>query len=196
MRRLFILGAVAALGGAAFSSATLSAAATAVQDKQDKGTPNPAASLAGTWRSEPDELKLTSAFDKSVWGPDATAVRSVELTVRPTGEARLVVTRRVTDGRGRTIAASTSIEEADIVIGAATESSAGRREHDVRVVKAVRRYPDDPPASWDLAGLGVKVVTFADGDPNMLEVRLDTPEGRGSFWETLRRTGSGSKRSS
>jgi hypothetical protein len=32
----------------------------------------------------------------------------------------------------------------------------------------------------------VTVSTFAD-DSSRIEVRVDTPEGRGSFWETLRR---------
>jgi len=36
--------------------------------------------------------------------------------------------------------------------------------------------------------LKVELVTFTDGDGNTLEVRFDTPEGRGSFWETLRRS--------
>ena len=34
--------------------------------------------------------------------------------------------------------------------------------------------------------LRVTVSTFSDG-PSRIEVRVDTPEGRGSFWETLRR---------
>jgi hypothetical protein len=32
------------------------------------------------------------------------------------------------------------------------------------------------------------VTTFTD-DPKTLEVRFDFPEGRGSFWEKLRRGG-------
>ena len=38
-----------------------------------------------------------------------------------------------------------------------------------------------------LDGLRVKIVTFQDGDDDSIEIRYDTPEGRGSFWETLRR---------
>jgi hypothetical protein len=143
--------------------------------------------LAGTWRSAPDELKLTSEFDRSVWGPDATSVRTVDLTIQPSGEGTLTVTRKVLDARGRTVAASTSIEEAQIAIGGSEQGTAGRIEHSVKVVKAERRYPDDPDYHWPLDGLGVQVVTFADGDGNTIEVRFDTPEGRGSFWETLTR---------
>ena len=41
--------------------------------------------LVGTWKSAPDEMKLTSDFDKSVWGANATSIRTLELTVRPSG---------------------------------------------------------------------------------------------------------------
>jgi hypothetical protein len=143
--------------------------------------------LAGAWKSAPDEMRLTSAFDESVWGRDAKSVRTVELDLKPSGEGVLKVTRRVVDGRGRTVTASTSIEEARIVIGGARKGVSTRIEHDVKVVSAVRTYPDDPGQKWDLTGLSVQVVTFEDGDRNTLEVRFDTPEGRGSFWETLRR---------
>ena len=37
-------------------------------------------------------------------------------------------------------------------------------------------------------GLRVGVITFND-KPGEIEVRVDFPEGRGSFWETLRRRG-------
>jgi hypothetical protein len=56
----------------------------------------------------------------------------------------------------------------------------------VTVKHAERRYPNDPAGTWTLQGLRVTVSTFAD-DPSRIEVRVDTPEGRGSFWETLRR---------
>jgi hypothetical protein len=96
-------------------------------------------SLAGTWASAPDELKLSSEFDRSVWGPDATSVRTVNLTINPSGEGTLTVTRKVIDGKGRTVAASTSIEEAQITIGGTEQGPAGRIEHAVKVVTAVRR---------------------------------------------------------
>ena len=143
--------------------------------------------LAGTWKSATDEMRLTSAFDESVWGKDARSIRTVELTLKPSGEGTLKVTRSVLDARGRTVAASTSVEEAQIVIGGSRNTISTRIEHDVKVVKAVRSYADDPGHKWDLSGLNVEVVTFQDGDGKALEVRFDTPEGRGSFWETLRK---------
>ena len=148
-------------------------------------TVNP--SLVGTWKSTPDQVKLTTDFDKSVWGPDASSVRTVDLVVRQSGEATLNVTKKVVDARGRTVAASTWIEEVQFTLGPPQDGVANRVEHDTKVASAVRRFPDDPGYKWNLDGLRVKVVTFKDGDGNAIEIRYDTPEGRGSFWETLRR---------
>jgi hypothetical protein len=132
-------------------------------------------------------MKLTSDFDRSVWGPNATSVRTVELTVRPGGEGTLRLTKRVLDGKGRVVPASTWIEETQLKLGGSTPGMATRLEHQVTVLKAVRLFPDDPDYQWPLDGLQVKLVTFQDSDNNTIEVRYDTPEGRGSFWETLRR---------
>jgi hypothetical protein len=142
--------------------------------------------LTGTWRSASDETSLTSAFDESVWGKGAKAIRTVEMVVRAGGDATVAVNRRVVDARGRTVAGSTSIERADVSLGAAKNTSGVRSELAVTVRKAERSYPDDKQATWTIDGLQVSVTTFTD-DPGTLEVRLDFPEGRGSFWEKLRR---------
>ena len=144
------------------------------------------ADLAGRWRSAPEEISLTTEFDESVWGKNAKSVRTVEMSVRSTGEATLTVTRKVVDARGRTVKGSTSIEEAQLVLGSARPTVADRSELEVAVTSAERRYPDDPGSRWPLDGLRVGVATF-DDDPGTLEIRVDTPEGRGSFWEKVRR---------
>ena len=150
------------------------------------GSATGALALGGTWRSEVDETPLSSAYDESIWGKNAKAVRTVQMAVRPTGDATLTVTRKVIDGRGRTVAAATSIEHVDLILGAVERSTDVRSDLAVTVKRAERRYPDDPEGTWALDGLRVSVSTFPD-NPRMLEVRVDTPEGRGSFWETLRR---------
>lgn len=150
--------------------------------------------LVGTWKSAADEMKLTSDFDKSVWGDNASAVRTLDLTVRPSGEGTLRVTKKVVDGKGRVVPASTWIEETQLQLGGASPGVATRIEHETTIVKAVRLFPDDPDYRWPLDGLRVKLVTFQDGDHNSIEVRYDTPEGTGSFWETLRRQGPASRR--
>lgn len=143
--------------------------------------------LTGTWRSAPDEMKLTSDFDKSVWGANATSVRTVELVVKSTTDATLRVEKKVIDAKRRTIPASTWVEEAQLRIGGTTPAVADRVEHEVTVTSAVRLFPDDPDYRFTIDGLRVKLVTFTARDGNSLEVRYDTPEGRGSFWETLTR---------
>jgi hypothetical protein len=150
--------------------------------------------LVGTWRSQADPIRLTTEFERSVWGNDASSLRMTELVVQSSGEATLRVTRKVVDARGQDVPASTTVEEARLVLGPPTPGLATRMEHDVKIVSAERRYPDDPASTWPLDGLGVKVVTFTDGDGNSLEVRFDTPEGRGSFWETLERVGASTAR--
>lgn len=150
--------------------------------------------LVGTWKSAPDALKLTSEFDQSVWGTDASSVRTVVLAVQPSGEGTLTVTKKVVDARGRTVDASTWVEEVRLKLGAPRDGIATRIEHQTSVVSAVRLFPDDPDYRWTLDGLRVQVVTFRDGDRNTMEVRYDTPEGRGSFWETLERDGAAKPR--
>src|SRR5688572_25847790 len=149
--------------------------------------PSASRPLTGTWKSAPDEMKLTSDFDKSVWGPNATSVRTVELVVKSSTDATLRVVKRVIDGKRRTVPAPTWIEEAQLRIGGSTPGVADRIEHEVTVTSAVRLFPDDPDYRFTIDGLRVKLVTFAERDGNSLEVRYDTPEGRGSFWETLTR---------
>jgi hypothetical protein len=143
-------------------------------------------SLMGTWRSTPEDTPLSSAFDESVWGKNAHSIRVVEMTVKPTGDATLTVTHKVVDRNRREIKAATEIEQAEVTIGAPQHMIDVRSDLAVTVKHAERRYPDDPGGTWTLEGLRVTVSTFAD-DPSRIEVRVDTPEGPGSFWETLRR---------
>jgi hypothetical protein len=142
--------------------------------------------LMGTWRSTPEDTPLSSAFDESVWGKNAQAIRVVEMTVKSTGDATLTVTHRVLDRNRREIKAATEIEQAELMIGAPQHTIDVRSDLAVTVKHAERRYPDDPAGTWPLEGLRVTVSTFAD-DPSRIEVRVDTPEGPGSFWETLHR---------
>jgi len=144
--------------------------------------------LVGTWKSAPDEMPLSTAFDESVWGPGAKSVRTVELQIDAMGHGALTVTKKVVDRQGRTVKASMSVERAQLTIGGSHHAVATRVEHEVTVTSAVRTYPDDPTYKWDLAGLHVAIATF-DDDANTVEVRFDPVEGTGAFWQTLRRAG-------
>lgn len=143
--------------------------------------------LTGTWRSTPEETSLSSAFDESVWGKHAKSVRTVEMMVRPAGDATLTITHKVIDAHGRAVKEATSIEHVELTLGDVEHGgNEVRRDYAVTIKHAERRYPDDPTGTWPLDGLKVTVTTLA-AEPAILEVRVDTPEGRGSFWETLHR---------
>jgi hypothetical protein len=144
--------------------------------------------LTGAWRSAPEETPLGSAFDESVWGKHAKSVRTVEMMVRPMGDATLTVTHKIIDAHGRAVKEATSIEHVELSLGDIEHTSnEARADYAVTIKHAERRYPGDPASTWPLDGLKVTVSTLA-GEPASLEVRVDTPEGRGSFWETLRRS--------
>jgi hypothetical protein len=153
-----------------------------------------APSLAGTWKGATERLPLTGDFNEKVWGKNAASVRDVTLTIKPSGDATLVITRKVLDARGRVVAGSSSVEEADVTIGAAKPGFSTRLNHEVTVVKAERRYPDNPNDRWPLDGLRVGVVSFTDG-MNSLEVRFDPKDGQGAFAELLTKSGSTGARS-
>jgi hypothetical protein len=166
----------------------MAAAADASNQSPPKTPPAP---LVGTWRAVPEELPLATEFDESVWGKNAKSVRTVDLAVRAGGDATLTVTRKVVDAKGHTVKGSTSVEEATIRIDTTTPAAprpdTGRTELPVTVTSAERRYPDDPGAKWPIEGLKVMVVRLAE-PPGAIEIRFDTPEGKGSFWETLRKS--------
>ena len=142
--------------------------------------------LSGAWNAEPLEVRLNSDFDVSVWGPNASSVRNVELTIRPSGPSTIKVTRSIVDGRGKTKTASVSVEEATLLLRVSDVVDANRLEPIVEVQSAKRCYPDDPNDCTALQGVKVKLVA-TDLEHDRLYVHFDLPDGRGSFGETLSR---------
>lgn len=151
-----------------------------------RGTNGPSApaSLAGTWRAAPDDVKLTSAFDASVWGAGATKQRLVEMVGQASGTAILTVTRQVRNAKGAVVAGSVTTERAELRVGPIATPNGDRPEYQVEVVKAERRYGGTDTETWPLDGLKVRLVAI---DATTIDVRFDTPEGTGSFWETLKK---------
>jgi hypothetical protein len=194
MRKQLMTAAAVLLISAAAAPAQTARSTPRPDDETSRQKASFTPALVGAWKSVPDQMKLTSDFDKSVWGADTSSVRTVDLTVQPSGDATLRITKKVVDARGRTVPASTWIEEANLVIGDAREGIATRVEHDTTVKSAVRLFPDDKDYKWPIEGLRVKVVTFTGQPGDSIEIRYDTPDGRGSFWETLRREGAGAGR--
>ena len=141
--------------------------------------------IVGTWRAT-ERLSLSGDFNEKVWGKNAVSLRDVTLTVKSNGEGTLTVSRKVLDARGRVVPGSPSIEQVDIMLGEAKPGLATRVDHDVRVVKAERRYPDNPGDRWPLQDLRVGVVSFSDG-PATLEIRFEPADGLGAFSELLQR---------
>jgi hypothetical protein len=143
---------------------------------------------AGTWQSDTDETPLNAPHQEAVWGKNARELRTVRMVAQASGDATLTVTRRVVDAKGRTVSGTTMIEEVELKLGAGGEPGAGIRVNlPATVTRAERRYPDDPEGDWTIEGLKVTATAFPD-DPAKLEVRLDFPDGRGSFWDELRQS--------
>src|SRR4030095_13507265 len=130
-----------ALSACAFAVLAFAMNGTAYAQRASEDSESFSHPLICTWKSPPDEMPLSSAFDESVWGPGAKSVRTVELRIDPTGHGTLTVTKRVVDGRGRTVKASTSVEKAQLTVGSSHRAVASRLEHDVTVTSAVRTYP-------------------------------------------------------
>ena len=149
--------------------------------------------LAGVWTAEPWEVRLSSDFDVSVWGPNASSVRKVELTIKASGQGTIKVTRSVVDGRGKAKPASVSIEEATLQVRGPDVVDPNRVEPVVEVQAPKRCYPDNPNDCTSLDGLKVKLVA-TDLEHDRLSLHFDLPDGRGSFGETLIRRGPRSRR--
>jgi len=141
--------------------------------------------LAGRWTAPPLEIALSSDFHRSVYGPNARSVRRITLTMRPSGEGTFTVTNSVRDRSGRTVPGTRQIDEVTFTIGDLTREPGYQPRYVSHIVKAERRYPDDPQSTFPLDGAKLELFV-PEGKNGALDVRFDTPEGRGSFWETLR----------
>ena len=168
------------------SSSSPSRNSTHAAESHGASTLPDAASLAGTWKATTERLPLTGDFNEKVWGKNAASVRDVTLVVQSSGDATLTIARKVVDARGRTVAGSPSVQQADVTIGTPKPGLATRVDHDVKVVKAERRYPDNAGDTWELKDLRVNVVSFTD-QRNALEVRFEPSDGQGAFSVQLSR---------
>ena len=147
------------------------------------------AEIVGRWQSVPFELELGSDLHKSVYGPKAKSIRIVEVVIQPSGEGTFGVTNLVRNNRGVTVPGTRSREEVAFTLGVRGTAPGGRERYDTKVVKAERRYLDEPVSTFPLEGASLDIY-LASEDKGSIEVRYDTPEGTGSFWETLRPTSS------
>jgi hypothetical protein len=142
--------------------------------------------LAGVWKAAEDRVPRATALDIQVFGPNAYEVRNVDLTIRPTGEGVLTVSKAVVGQKGRRHAPS--VIEAKFVLGPPQTSITGRIEPVVKVTSAEERYLDGTGDRWPRDGSRV-TISMASLDDNQMELRLDTPTGSESFGETMMRQG-------
>lgn len=140
--------------------------------------------LAGVWKAPEDRIPRATALDVQVFGPDAYEVKSVDLTIQPTGEGLLKVSKAVVGQKGRRYAPS--VVEAKLVIGATRTSITGRIEPAVKVVSAEERYLDGSGDRWARDGSRV-TISMAGLEDNQMELRFDTANGSESFGETMTR---------
>lgn len=142
-----------------------------------------ARTLAGSWKAPQYKLKRGGDESTAVFGPNASDVRDVELTLDASGSGVLKITTSVLDQKGKTWA-PTQVE-AKVALGVATSSNTNRCELAVTVSGAEERYLDQTQYQASLAGAGV--VMLFDPTTRQLDVRFEPPKGSGSFWTTVRR---------
>lgn len=140
--------------------------------------------LAGVWKAPEDRMPRATALDVQVFGPDAYEVKNVDLTIRPTGEGVLKVSKAVVGQKGRRY--SPSVIEAKLVIGPPQTSITGRIEPVVKVMSADERYLDGSGDHWSRDGSRV-TISMASLEDNQMELRFDTPTGSESFGQTMTR---------
>ena len=108
------------------------------------------------------------------------------MTIQPSGDGVFTVRSSVRDARGRVVTGTEEIEDVRFAVGDLVEEPGRQPHYTSRIVHAERRFADDPASAF--ARDGVKLALYVqEGKTGTLEVRFDTPEGTGSFWETVRR---------
>jgi hypothetical protein len=187
MKLWIAAAAVLALGASLSAQAPTATAPHHAADEGESSTTDIVVPgwLAGRWTAPPFEIALSSDFHRSVYGPNARSVRRVTLTIRPSGDGTFTVTNSVRDRNGKTVPGTRQIDEVTFTVGDLKREPGFQPRYPTHVVKAERRYPDDPQSTFPLDGAKLELFV-PEGRAGALEVRFDTPEGRGSFWETLR----------
>ena len=144
--------------------------------------------LAGVWTAPAYSVKLSGDLHRTVWGEGASEVRTVELAITPSGDATVKVATSVVGPKGEAKQYSASVTEARLRIEPPLESEApsDRVRFRVTVLGAEQWYLDDEKDRRAVEGLEIPLSVSRD-HPALLQFRFDTPRGRGSFGETLRR---------
>ena len=138
--------------------------------------------LTGTWRAPEERTPRTSDLDEQVFGRGAMDVRTVTLTISPSGDGDLQVHRSVVGSKGKVFAPS--IMEVKIHVGEPVTARLGHLEPTVTVKSAEERYLDGDHEKWARDGSRLS-LSVPDAQARELNMQLDTPDGRGAFGATL-----------
>lgn len=138
--------------------------------------------LVGTWRAPEERTPRTSDLDEQVFGRGAMDVRTVSLTISPSGDGDLQVHRSVVGTKGKVFAPS--IMDVKMHIGEPVTARLGHLEPTVTVKSAEERYLDGDHEKWPRDGSRVS-LSVPDAQAKELNMQLDTPDGRGAFGVTL-----------
>jgi hypothetical protein len=144
--------------------------------------------LAGRWKAPEERIPKSSALDEQVFGAGAVDVRTVTLTISPSGEGDLQVRRSVVGKKGKVFAPS--IMEVKMQIGEHVTRELGHLRPTVKVTSAEERYLDGDHERWTRDGTRLS-LSLVDVTSKELNMQLDTPDGRGAFGATLTAATSG-----
>ena len=144
--------------------------------------------LSGTWKAPEERIPRSSALDEQVFGAGAVDVRTVTLTISPSGAGDLQVRRSVVGKTGKVFAPS--IMDVKMQIAEPVTTEFGHLKPTVTVTGAEERYLDGAHERWARDGtrVSLSIVDLASKELNM---QLDTPDGRGAFGATLSPAASG-----
>jgi hypothetical protein len=92
----------------------------------------------------------------------------------------------VIDRRGRIVAGTREVQHLEFEIGDLVAEPGRRPYYRTRVVRAERRFPEPPASTFSLDGASLDLYE-PESKGGAIEVRFETADGRGSFWETMRR---------
>ena len=140
--------------------------------------------LAGVWKAAEERTPRATELDVNVFGPGASDVRNVTLTIRPSGDGTLSISTAVVGKQGRRYAPS--VVETKLMIGDPVTTVFDRVAPTVMVSSAEERYLDGEHERWPKEGTRVS-ITLARAAATEIELRYDTKDGRGSFGATLHR---------
>jgi hypothetical protein len=143
--------------------------------------------LTGTWKASEDRTPRETPLDEEVFGKGAFGVRNVTLVIRRTGDGTLRVHTAIVDHNGCVYAPS--LIEVRLRLGELVASAAdGAVGPTVMVVSAVKRELDPPYERWPLDGVRLD-ISLPVRTKGVLNVHLDTRDGRDGFGVTLERRG-------